>query len=189
MAGMGGIMGIEDIVAQAMEKGYLTPAMEAEFVRLCENKAELSVEEYQAMDRLMEALLTGQVETVPHKQFINIMEELVLTEVICRVTALEAEADCTVDLGEIAAYALNRLPPLYATTKEGANYQRQRAQDNHLNDLIIQQVEAALSRYLDQPDFYPERQALGKQRGGEIMEQISSLLQTYAPSIEPSVRS
>jgi hypothetical protein len=47
------------------------------------------------------------------------MEELVLTEAISRVAEIEATSDSTLDLGDIAAYALNRLPPLYATTKKG----------------------------------------------------------------------
>jgi hypothetical protein len=183
-------MVIEEIVEQALEKGYLSSAMEAEFGRLCENKAALSSEEYQAMDRLMGALLTGQVVAASRKQFINIMEELVLTEVIIQVAALEAEGeDTVVGLGDIAAYALNRLPPLYATTEEGANYQRQRVQADPLRELIVQQVEAALSRYLEQPEFYPERRRLGKQEGGKIMEQLSALLQTYAPNIETPTHS
>ncbi|MHC5720796.1 MAG: late competence development ComFB family protein, partial [Nostoc sp.] len=81
------------------------------------------------------------------------------------------------------AYALNRLPPLYATTEEGANFQRQTAQVE-LQELISQQVGAAINRYLDQPNFFPERQALGKNIGNEIVRQISSLLQTYAPNFE-----
>jgi len=182
-------MRIEEIVEQALENGYLTPTMEAEVGRICDNAAELSVEEYMALDRLMGALLTGQVVAVPRKQFINVMEELVLTEAISRVAALESDGECTLDLGDIAAYALNRLPPLYATTEEGANYQRQRVQEDQLTELIIQQVEEAIARYLDRPDFYPERRTLGKQMGGEVLGQVSSLLRTYAPSIETPVRS
>ena len=63
--------------------------------------------------------------------------------------------------GDIAAYALNRLPPLYATTEEGANFQRSKAKEE-LDELISKQVEEAIGRYLDRPEFYPERQVLGK---------------------------
>jgi hypothetical protein len=181
-------MRIEDIVEQALENGYLTPTMESEVGRICDNAAELSVEEYMALDRLMGALLTGQVVAVPRKQFINVMEELVLTEAISRVATLEAEGEGTVDLGDIAAYALNRLPPLYATTEEGASYQRLRAQEDHLIELIAQQVEEAIARYLERPDFYPERRVLGKQMSGDVMSQVSSLLRTYAPTIESPSR-
>ena len=118
---------IESIVEQALQDGYLTPAMEAEVGRICDSAFELSVEEYMALDRLMGALLTVEVVAVPRKQFINVMEELVLSEAVARVAEIEANTNKVLDLGDIAAYALNRLPPLYATTEQGANYQRDRA--------------------------------------------------------------
>lgn len=176
-------MSIEKIVEQALQDGYLTPAMEAEVGRICDTASDLSIEEYMALDRLMGALLTGEVVAVPRKQFINVMEELVLTETIARVSEIEATSDCTLDLGDIAAYALNRLPPLYATTEEGADYQRAKAEDE-LRSLIIQKVEEAISRNIDRPDFFPERQAIGKNTGDEVLTQVSSLLQSYAPKFE-----
>lgn len=176
-------MSIEKIVEQALQDGYLTPAMEAEVGRICDTASELSIEEYMALDRLMGALLTGEVVAVPRKQFINVMEELVLTESIARVAEIEATSDCTLDLGDIAAYALNRLPPLYATTEEGADYQRGRAKEE-LQILISQQVKEAIARNLDRPDFYPERQALGKNSGDEVLGQVSNLLQSYAHKFE-----
>jgi hypothetical protein len=177
-------MSIEKIVEQALQDGYLTPAMEAEVGRICDTASELSVEEYMALDRLMGALLTGEVVAVPRKQFINVMEELVLTEAIARVAEIEATSDRTLDLGDIAAYALNRLPPLYATTEEGATYQRLRAKEE-LQILIAQQVSEAIARNLDRPEFYPERQAIGKNSGDEVLAQVSTLLQAYAPNFEP----
>jgi len=102
---------IENIVDQALRDGYLTPAMEAEVGRICDTASELSIEEYMALDRLMGALLTGEIVAVPRKQFINVMEELVLTEAISKVAEIEASSERTLDLGDIAAYALNRLPP------------------------------------------------------------------------------
>lgn len=176
-------MSIEKIVEQALQDGYLTPAMEAEVGRICDTASELSIEEYMALDRLMGALLTGEVVAVPRKQFINVMEELVLTEAIARVAEIEATSDRTLDLGDIAAYALNRLPPLYATTEEGANYQRQRAKED-LQALIAQQVGEAIARNLDRPEFFPERQVIGKSSGDEILTQVSALLQAYAPNYE-----
>jgi hypothetical protein len=182
-ASMEAVMSIEKIVEQALQDGYLTPAMEAEVGRICDTASELSIEEYMALDRLMGALLTGEVVAVPRKQFINVMEELVLTEAIARVAEIEATSDRTLDLGDIAAYALNRLPPLYATTEEGANYQRLRAKDD-LQGLIAQQVGEAIARNLDRPEFFPERQMLGKSSGDEVLTQVSQLLQAYAPNFE-----
>jgi Late competence development protein ComFB len=176
-------MSIEKIVEQALQDGYLTPAMESEVGRICDTASELSIEEYMALDRLMGALLTGEVVAVPRKQFINVMEELVLTEAIARVAEIEATSDCTLDLGDIAAYALNRLPPLYATTEEGADYQRGRAKDE-LQVLIAQQVSEAIANNLNRPEFYPERQILGKNSGDDVLGQVSTLLQAYAHKFE-----
>jgi Late competence development protein ComFB len=87
------------------------------------------------------------------------------------------------DVGDIAAYALNRLPPLYATTEEGASYQRERAQ-KELQNLITQQVESAITQNLNRPEFFPERQAIAKPTGDEVVKQVSTLLQSYAPQFE-----
>ncbi|WP_414588949.1 late competence development ComFB family protein [Scytonema sp. PCC 10023] len=175
-------MSIEKIVEQALQDGYLTPAMEAEVGRICDSASELSIEEYKALDRLMVSLLSGDVVAVPRKQFINVMEELVLTEAISRVAEIEATSESSLDVGDIAAYALNRLPPLYATTEEGANYQRQRARAQ-LEELIAQQVAEAIARNLDRPN--DDRTPVGtKNTGNEVLRQVSTLLQAYAPHFE-----
>ena len=179
-------MSIEKIVEQALLDGHLTPAMEAEVGRICDNASELSIEEYISLDRLMGALLTGEVVAVPRKQFINVMEELVLTDVITKVAEIEATSESSLDVGDITAYALNRLPPLYATTEEGAKYQRERAK-TELYTLISQQVSEAISIYLDKPNFSPERQILNKlnkNNDNQILDQVSTLLKVYAPSFE-----
>jgi hypothetical protein len=178
-------MSIEKIVEQALQDGYLTPVMETEVGRICDTASELSIEEYMALDRLMGALLTGEVVAVPRKQFINVMEELVLTEAIAQIAEIEATSDRVLDVGDIAAYALNRLPPLYATTEEGAHYQRQTAREE-LQELITQQVSAAIARNLDRPNFGSERQALSKSTGNDILKQVSHLLQDCAPNFEPT---
>jgi hypothetical protein len=176
---------IEKIVQQALKDGYLTPAMEAEVGRICDTASELSIEEYMALDQLMGALLTGEVVAVPRKQFINVMEELVLTEAVARVGEIEATSEQTLDLGDIAAYALNRLPPLYATTEEGAVFQRGRAQEQ-LAELIASQVNEAIAHSLNRPDFFPERQALNKKNPSQsaLLEQVTDLLRTYAPDFD-----
>ena len=176
-------MGINSIVEQALQDGYLTPNMEAEVTKICDTAAELSVEEYVALDQLMSSLVSGKVVAVPRKQFINVMEELVLSEAISRVAEIEQTSDSSLDVGDIAAYALNRLPPLYATTEEGANYQRQRAREE-LQNLIQQQVVEAIARYLDRPEFFPERQAIGSNSDSNMTNQLSSLLRDHAPNYE-----
>jgi hypothetical protein len=174
---------IEKIVEQALQDGYLTPAMESEVGRICDSAFELSVEEYMALDRLMGALLTGEVVAVPRKQFINVMEELVLSEAVARVAEIEEHSGKILDLGDIAAYALNRLPPLYATTEQGAVYQRERAIAD-LQHLIVQQVKEAIERNLDRPEFFPDRSSFGQTGKDTVLTQISALLQTIAQNFE-----
>jgi hypothetical protein len=180
-------MNIQAIVEHALKEGYLTPAMEAEVARICDSAVELSVEEYMALDHLMGALLAGEVVTVPRKQFINVMEELVITETIAQITAIEINSDVQLDVGDIAAYALNRLPPLYATTEEGAGYQRDRAK-KELQEPISRQVESAIIQNLNRPDFFPTRQAIARTTKNEVVTQVTSLLQTYAPQFESQNR-
>jgi Late competence development protein ComFB len=87
-------------------------------------------------------------------------------------------------VGDIAAYALNRLPALYATSEEGAKYQRERAKAE-MQDTIRQQVKEGIERNIDRPDFFPERQAIIRSLPGkEMVDQVSSLLQAYAPNAE-----
>jgi hypothetical protein len=176
-------MSIQKIVEQALRDGYLTPTMEAEVGRICDTSTELSIEEYMALDRLMGSLLTGEVVAMPRKQFINVMEELVISEVIKRVAEVEGNNDDALDVGDVTAYALNRLPPMYATTEEGADYQRQRAKEE-LQDVIIEQVQEAVNRYLHRPEFHPDRNAIGKKTREDILNEMSTLLKSYAPNYE-----
>ena len=170
-------MTIEEIVNQALQDGYLTPVMEAEVGRLCDTSSELSVEEYMALDLLMGALLTGEVVAVPRKQFINVMEELVLSEAIARVAEIEATSDRALDVGDIAAYALNRLPPLYATTEEGASFQRGKAKEE-LDELISDKVQAAISRNLDRPEN-PGQMLNSPEKDKGVLKQVNTLLKAY----------
>ena len=174
---------IEKIVEQALQDGYLTPAMEAEVGRICDTASELSIEEYMSLDRLMGSLLTGEVVAVPRKQFINVMEELVLTEAISQVAEVEASGEKTMDLGDVAAYALNRLPPLYATTEEGASYQREKARAE-LSELIAQQVSESVGRSMNQPDFFPERKEIQRSEESGLLGQVNKLLKDYAHDFE-----
>lgn len=111
---------------------------------------DLSIEEYMALDRLMGMLLTSEIVPVSDQQLINVMEELVLTEAIACVAEIKATSESSLDVGDIAAYALNRLPHLYATTEAGANYQRQSAKAE-LQELIAQQIGEAIAHHLAQP--------------------------------------
>jgi Late competence development protein ComFB len=179
-------MPIQEIVEQAFKEGYLTPAMEAEVGRICDSSAELSLEEYMALERLMGALLTGEVVAMPRKQFINVMEELVLGEAISCVGEMELPNQDALDIGDIAAYALNRLPPLYATTEEGANYQRQRAKAE-LQSLIHAAIKEAIERFSTRPTSNSDRVPIAKPAREDVLTQMNSLLKSHASNYEPDL--
>ncbi len=172
-------MSIQDIINHALEDGYLTPTMEEEVGRICESASDLPMDEYMALDRLMGALLSGEIKAVPRKQFINVMEELVLGEAITQVAEQESKTSCRLDIGDIAAYALNRLPPLYATSHEGAQYQRQKAQEE-LQSLIAQQVREGIERYVERPTI-PNRRPLEQEKRTDLLQNMTDMLKSIAP--------
>jgi hypothetical protein len=116
---------------------------------------------------------------IPHKQFINVMEELVVTEVITQVADLQMTKQPDLDISDIAAYALNRLPPLYATSEEGASYQRDRAQKELLS-FISNQVKEGINRFMDRPSI-PGRNPLDNTTNKDVLAQIAELLKAFAP--------
>ncbi|NEO26748.1 MAG: late competence development ComFB family protein, partial [Kamptonema sp. SIO4C4] len=76
-----------------------------------------------------------------------------------------------------------RLPPLYATTEEGASYQRQKAKQE-LQELINQQIEEAISLSLDRES--PNISPLLKKPSRDVVEQVSSLLKSHATNFDPN---
>ncbi|MDC0832623.1 hypothetical protein CKA32_005563 [Geitlerinema sp. FC II] len=75
--------------------------------------------------------------TTPHRCAIyrNAMEPLAIEEVQRQLRELPLDVAASIDTSEAIAYALNRLPPLYATTVEGWTWNQERGR-NSLNDLI-----------------------------------------------------
>ncbi|MBD2099807.1 late competence development ComFB family protein [Leptolyngbya sp. FACHB-261] len=172
-------MTIEEIVEQAFCNHCLTPSMEFEINHLCESDTIPSIGDYLALDRLQAALRTGEVRTLPRKQYINVMEELVLMETMAQADAFEADWQLNIDIGEVVAYALNRLQPLYATTHEGAKYQRQRGRAE-LQGVIATCVRAAITHHLGCPAFFPERRVLKEMTPEDVADQVSAVLEVNA---------
>jgi hypothetical protein len=80
----------------------------------------------------------------------NVMELLVDAE-IDRQTALYAVEDArTLNRIEVAAYALNLLPPLYASSQEGVEIQLSRGQQE-FSDRIQQAVQQSLQNIEKHP--------------------------------------
>jgi len=72
----------------------------------------------------------------------NAIEDIVVVEVIAQLSHLPETVQNKIDISEVSAYALNRLPPLYATTSRGWTQQRQRA-ETQLKPEIVRAVEQA----------------------------------------------
>lgn len=115
---------IHTLVEQALQTGQLPPAAELEIHTLCRDTTTLSLQDYMALDRLKQALQSQTVQAMPRGQFINVMEQVLIEEALRQLAQISPAALGLLDLGEIVAYSLNRLPVLYATTQTGASHQR-----------------------------------------------------------------
>ncbi len=73
----------------------------------------------------------------------NVLEEIVVLEVQEQLTHLSPTARTAINLSEVAAFALNRLPVLYASTSRGWLQQRKRAH-SELQHQIVSSVQQAL---------------------------------------------
>lgn len=172
-------MNIIDVIDKSIELGHLTPAMSSLIDKFLAHDDELKPEEWSALKRLMEALETGEVVELARKQFINVMEEMVLEETLHQAAEIEYKENCILDIGAIVAFSLNRLPPLYATTEVGAEYQRKNAKESELNDTIIAKVQEAILTMSERPEFHPERKGIGEEK-----EDIYVELRKFAEKFE-----
>lgn len=73
----------------------------------------------------------------------NVLEEIVVVEVQEQLKHLNQAAREKINLSEVTAFALNRLPALYASTSRGWLQQRKRAH-NELRNQIVNNVQHAL---------------------------------------------
>ena len=55
--------------------------------------------------------------------FVNVLEEIVVKEVHNQIAELRSEIHYKINVGEVTAYSLNRLPPLFATSIKGWHHQ------------------------------------------------------------------
>lgn len=173
-------MTIRTVVQEARSRGHLTHAAQGQLARLIEVSEGLAEEDYRALVELRSAMEAGWIRVDSRREYRNIMEELAAEE----VEALWAkEGIAGVDRGDVLAFALNRLPPLYATTDVGAQYQRERAR-MELRTLIAEQVSVALHRARERPEPLAERRPLGSNGSEPLLRHIASLLNRFAADYE-----
>ncbi len=110
------------------------------------------------------------------KTYLNAMEILVEEEVERRIQQLPEAHRAYLNQMEIIAYALNKLPSLYATGEKGLSYQLQQGRTQHAAK-IQQAVQLSLSAVLRDPilNYAPLRlQASAGMR--DVLKRIRTLL-------------
>jgi hypothetical protein len=97
----------------------------------------------------------------------NALEELVIEEAEAQYKRLGADVKKRVDLSEVIAYTLNRLPPMYATTQRGWVQQRKKA-EQELGAAIAKTVRngflSTQSDVLRQSDPIPDHELISQAR-------------------------
>jgi hypothetical protein len=90
----------------------------------------------------------GQMETEKAQTYRNVMEDLVNDEIEHQLRRLPTKLREYICVAEVTAYALNRLPPLYATCEKGWRQQRMRAKQELAGQVttVVRQALAAIQR-------------------------------------------
>jgi hypothetical protein len=93
--------------------------------------------------------------------FSNVLEKLVLSLVYHQVHKLDLNAISELDLTEVTAYVLNRLPPMYATTQRGYSQLRKRAREEY-GRFILDTIAYAILLIMERP--YRDRELISEYR-------------------------
>jgi hypothetical protein len=104
----------------------------------------------------------------------NAIEELVVAEIDLQISHLPQYRRVQMNLSEVAAYALNRLPPMYATSKAGWMRQRKKAATE-----MRPQIESAVRRALVsvKPDALRDSSPLPSQEVANHARSLAELQQ------------
>ncbi len=104
----------------------------------------------------------------------NAIEELIIAEIDLQISHLPKYRSNQINLSEVAAYALNRLPPMYATSKAGWVRQRQKAITE-----MRSQIESTVRRALVsvKPDALRDSSPLPSQEVASHARSLMSLQQ------------
>ncbi len=112
------------------------------------------------------------------RAYSNIMELLVEERVQQQVSALPQPIVSGVNSKDLVAYALNRLPPLYATSQEGMAYQMKRARVEYATQ-IDRTVDCAIAAIQQEPQRQrtPLEMPQISTAHQQLLQQLRSLLQ------------
>lgn len=127
------------------------------------------------MESILDYLAT-QSEPITSQTNKNAMELLVAEEIKKQLDPYSAEAKEFINQVEVATYALNRLPSLYASSEEGIAWQKQKGQ-RELQEKITETVREALDVvYKDPARFSTPLLSLEEQEVQEAKEALQELL-------------
>lgn len=87
--------------------------------------------------------------------FSNVLENLVLSAADVLIQKVNPEWRSQVNLSEAAAYALNRLPPMYATSQRGWQLLRRKAKEELSREILLQ-VQSAITQVINRPKGEPQ---------------------------------
>ena len=125
------------------------------------------------------------VQTNSQKKYINIMEEMVAEEVNRKMTLLPERLAKYIKQSDIETYALNRLPPLYASSKEGLQFQIKKAKKDYEEEiaLVVSHAFAAVQRDIlrkSTPLFKEETKKVSSSTATPTSETQKSTNQNYS---------
>ena len=149
------------LIEQILQSGVMSIDEQLRIYQLCDSDTSLSMEDYLALELLRKSLASGKIQPPQQKHVYNAMEQLVKDEILKQLVELNLNNNVVSDVGDILAYALNRLPSCYATSEEGLNYQRQQAKER-LDGLIKQQVSIAINTIVGKRDPFSQRTPLSE---------------------------
>jgi hypothetical protein len=107
----------------------------------------------------------------------NALEELVIEEAEAQYKRLGADVKNRVDLSEVIAYSLNRLPPMYATTQRGWVQQRKKAEQEFgsaISKTVRKGFLSTQSDVLRQTDPIPAHELISQARSLSKLRKLFS---------------
>jgi hypothetical protein len=84
-------------------------------------------------------------------QYSNILESVVSAIIERRIARLDESVQERITVDDVAAYVLNRLPPMYATSRRGLQNLRQKVKSD-MTDQIIYLVKEAINKVMQAPE-------------------------------------
>ncbi len=112
----------------------------------------------------------------PAQTYRNVMESLVVEEVDRQFLKLSVKVSRYVNKAEVIAYALNRLPALYATSEKGWEQQGDRAR-RELNSQLVSAVRQAIAAVQRDPLRAVVPLKIGAEQESQVvLEELKALL-------------